>query len=151
MKFTDFLTKDCCVMELKASTKEEAIRELAAVLAAKGRITDEADFVKHVLEREALGSTGIGNSVAVPHCPTRSVKEMVIAFGRSGAGIEFGAIDGARVNYIFLAGANPDQLGIYLQMLASLSRLLATPAFREEFGMARAAEQLIAAFRKYEK
>lgn len=151
MKFTDFLTKDCCVMELTAATKEEAIRELAAVLTAQGKITDKEDFIKHILERERLGSTGIGNHVAVPHCPTRSVKDLVMAFGRSSRGIEFGSLDGGEVNYIFMMGTNPDQLNVYLRLLASLSKLLTNRAFRDEFSCVSGAEQLVETFRKYER
>jgi fructose PTS system EIIBC or EIIC component len=151
MKFTDFLTKDSCVMKLSADTKEGAIRELAAVLAKQGKVTDTDDFLKHVFERERLGSTGIGNHVAVPHCPTKSVKDMAMAFGRSTAGIEFGAVDGAEVNYVFLMGTNPEHLSIYLRMLAALSRLLQDRAFRDDFSKAHTADELIAAFKKYEK
>jgi fructose-specific phosphotransferase system IIA component len=151
MKFTDFLTQECCVMTLESTTKEGAIRELSAVLARQGKLTDTDDFIKHILERERLGSTGIGNYVAVPHCPTRSVKQLVMAFGRSPAGIEFGAQDGNGVKYVFLMGANPDHLNVYLKMLAGLSRLLTNREFRDKFGQAQTAEQLIGIFRAYEK
>ena len=150
MKFTDFLTRDCCVMELKASTREDAVRELAAVMASRGRITDTEDFIKHILERELLGSTGIGNRVAIPHCPTRSVKQLAIGFGRSSRGIDFGAVDGQAVKYIFLMGTNPEQLPLYLKFLSGLSKLLGDKAFYSEFSGAGSPEELVTAFRKYE-
>jgi len=151
MKFTDFLTKDCCVMDLKAETKEDAIRELAGVMASRGLITDTDDFIKHIFEREHLGSTGIGNHVAIPHCPTRSVKDLAIGFGRSSRGIDFSAVDGKEVNYIFLMGTHPEHLGLYLKFLAGLSRLLADHAFYSEFSGVGSPEELIAVFSKYEK
>ncbi|MGE5308985.1 MAG: PTS sugar transporter subunit IIA [Deltaproteobacteria bacterium] len=151
MKFTDFLTKDSCVMDLKAKSKEEAIRELAGVLGNVGKVTDTADFVKHLLEREALGSTGIGKGVAVPHCPTKSVKELAIAFGKSSKGIPFGSADSREVRYIFLMGTNPEHLGVYLRMLANLSKLLTVRAFKEDLDKASTPEQLVEAFRKFEK
>jgi fructose-specific phosphotransferase system IIA component len=151
MKFTDFLTKECCVMDMKASAKEGAIRELADVLKTQGKVTDEEDFIKHILEREKLGSTGIGNRVAIPHCPTKSVKSVVMAFGRVKNGIDFQSFDGHEVNHIFLMGTNPEDLNIYLKLLASLAKLLNDRIFRQEFGAASTADELIAIFKKHEK
>jgi PTS system fructose-specific IIC component len=151
MKFTDFLTKECCVMDMKASTKEAAIRELAGVLKTQGKVIDEEDFVKHVMEREKLGSTGIGNSVAIPHCPTKSVNGVVMAFGRSKQGVDFQSFDGREVNHIFLMGTNPEDLNIYLKLLASLAKLLNDRVFRAEFAAASTADELTAIFKKHEK
>lgn len=151
MKFTDFLTKECCIMELRADTREGAIQELAAGLAARGKISDPGDFVARVLERERLGSTGVGNGIAIPHCPAPSISDLVIAFGKSSRGIDFEAIDGAAVKYIFLLGANPAHLSAYLTMLASLSRLLTNRAFRDEFERCEDAGRLVEVFRRYEK
>jgi len=101
MKFTDYLTKETCLMDLKSSTKEGAIKELADVLYKNGKVTDKDDFIKHVFQREMLGSTGVGNRVAIPHCPTSSVNGVVIAYGKSKDGVDFQAFDGCEVNHIF--------------------------------------------------
>jgi PTS system fructose-specific IIC component len=151
MRLTDFLSAEHCVMDLKAQTKEAAIRELAAVLNNTGKVRDYEDFVKHVMEREKLGSTGIGNRVAIPHTPTNSVDGLVVVFGRSSCGIDFQSLDGEEVNSIFLMGTNPQELNIYLKLLAGLSKLLSDRAFREEFMRANTAEELIAVFKRYEK
>jgi fructose PTS system EIIBC or EIIC component len=151
MKFSDYLTKESCVMDLKAATKEAAIRELADVLTRQGRVSDENDFIKHVMEREMLGSTGIGNRVAIPHCPTQSVKGVVVAFGRSKQGIDFQAFDGHEVNHMFLMGTNPEDLNVYLKLLATLSKLLNDRVFRLEFSSAETPEGLIEVFKKHEK
>lgn len=138
-------------MDLKAAGKEEAIRELADLLTSQGRVNDKEDFIKHVLEREMLGSTGIGNHVAIPHCPTQSVHGVVVAFGRSKQGIDFQSSDGREVNHIFLMGTNPDDLNVYLKLLAALSRLLNDRFFRRDFTAAETPEELIAVFKKHEK
>jgi fructose PTS system EIIBC or EIIC component len=151
MKFTDFLTKESCIMDVQAGTKEAAIRELADMLTKQGRVKDEEDFIKHVLEREMLGSTGIGNRVAIPHCPTQSVQGVVVAFGRSKQGIDFQSFDGHEVNNIFLMGTNPEDLNVYLKLLATLSKLLNDRIFRQEFSNAATADELIAVFKKHEK
>ena len=138
-------------MDLKASTKEAAIRELADLLTRHGRVADEEDFIKHVMEREMLGSTGIGNHVAIPHCPTQSVKGVAVAFGRSKQGVDFQSFDGLEVKHVFLMGTNPEDLNVYLKLLATLSKLLNDRMFRQEFGNATTADELIAVFKKYEK
>jgi fructose-specific phosphotransferase system IIA component len=138
-------------MDLQAVSKEAAIRELADMLTKQGRVKDEEDFIKHVLEREMLGSTGIGNRVAIPHCPTQSVHGVVVAFGRSKQGVDFQSFDGHEVNNIFMMGTNPEDLNIYLKLLATLSKLLNDRIFRQEFSQAATPDELIAVFKKHEK
>jgi fructose-specific phosphotransferase system IIA component len=151
MKLTDFLRPEFCVVDLKANNKETAIRELTSVLSSSGKVNNQEDFIKHIMERERLGSTGIGNRVAIPHAPTQSVNGLVVAFGRSINGIDFQSLDGDEVNLIFLLGTNPDNLGIYLKFLASLSRLLNNLQFREEFMAADSADSIIEVLKKHEK
>ncbi|MCX5708588.1 MAG: PTS sugar transporter subunit IIA [Candidatus Omnitrophica bacterium] len=151
MKLTDFLRPEFCVVDLKANNKEAAIRELASVLLPSGKVNNKEDFIKHIMERERLGSTGIGNRVAIPHAPTQSVNDLVVAFGRSVNGIDFQSLDGDEVNLIFLLGTNPDNLGIYLKFLAGLSRLLNNRQFREEFMAANSPAAIIEVLKKHEK
>jgi len=151
MRISDYLKKEFCIMDLKASTKEEAIKELASVLKPSGKIKDLDDFIKHILEREALGSTGIGNRVAIPHSPTESVEGLVVAFGCSLRGIDFQSIDGDEVNFIFLMGTAPSDLNIYLKLLATLSRLLNDRLFREEFVLVDTPGEVIDLFKKHEE
>ena len=151
MKLTDFFRPEFCLMDLKASNKEAAIRELTSILAPSGKIKDKEDFIKHVLEREGLGSTGIGNRVAIPHAPTKSVEGLVVAFGRSEKGIDFNSLDGHEVNLIFLLGTNPQDLNLYLKFLAALSKLLNNRQFRQEFTCADTAESLVQVLAKFEK
>lgn len=151
MKLSDFLKPEFCLMDLKASNKEAAIRELTSVLAPTGKIKDNEDFIKHILEREGLGSTGIGNRVAIPHAPTRSVEGLVVAFGRSEKGIDFQSLDGHEVNLIFLLGTNPQDLNEYLKFLATLAKLLNNRQFRQEFTGADSPEALVQVLTKFEK
>ncbi len=151
MRLTDFLRPEFCLMDLKAGSKESAIKELASVLLPSGKVNDKEDFIKHIMERERLGSTGIGNHVAIPHAPTQSVDGLVVAFGRSIGGLDFQSLDGDEVNLIFLLGTNPQDLGTYLKFLATLSRLLNNRQFREEFMTADSAAALIEVLKKHEK
>lgn len=151
MVVSDYLKEKFCLVDLQATDKGGAIKELAEVLSAGGKIIDREAFIKDVREREELGSTGIGNNVGIPHARTKAVKGFVIAFGRSTSGIEFKALDGEKVNLIFLMGADPGELNLYLRILAELSKLLMNVAFRETLISANSAAEVIAAVKKFEK
>jgi len=151
MVVSNYLREKFCLVDLQATNKEGAVKELAEVLSDGGKITDQEAFVKDVLEREELGSTGIGNKVGIPHARTKSVKGFVIAFGRSTSGIEFKSLDGEKVNLVFLMGADPGELNLYLRILAELSKLLMNPAFRDTLTSANSAAEVIAAVKKFEK
>jgi PTS system fructose-specific IIC component len=150
MRISDYLKKDFCIMDLKANTKEEAIREIASCLTNNGKIQDKETFINEILKRESLGSTGIGHRVAIPHARTEVVNGFAIGFGRSSAGINFNALDGEKVNLIFVMGANPQELNLYLRLLAELSKLLMENSFRRELLLAHDAEQVIGLIRKFE-
>jgi fructose-specific phosphotransferase system IIA component len=151
MIVSDYIKEKFCTMDLKAQDKESAIKEVAQILDGAGRIVDKEKFIADVLEREALGSTGIGNNVAIPHARTDSVKGFIIGFGRSVSGIEFDSLDGAKVNLIFLMGADPSELNLYLRILAELSKLLMDSAFRQALVSAQSAADVISIIKKFEK
>ncbi|MFH1771862.1 MAG: PTS sugar transporter subunit IIA [Candidatus Omnitrophota bacterium] len=151
MRVSDHLKEDFCIMDLQAQDKEAAIREIAGNLRASGKIVDGDNFIKAVIEREGLGSTGIGHNVAIPHARTDTVKGFVIGFGRSKKGIEFNALDGQPVTLIFLMGADLRELNFYLRVLAELSKLLMSNSFRSELMEAQAPQEIIKIIRKFEK
>ncbi|MFE0045444.1 fructose-specific PTS transporter subunit EIIC [Streptomyces albireticuli] len=117
---------------LAARSKEAAIHELAGLLAATGRVTDPDGLVAAVLAREALGTTGLGEEIAIPHAKTDAVSAPVVAFARSEEGIEWGALDGTRARLIFMIAVPERMAGDeHLRILAMLSRKLMDPGFRE--------------------
>lgn len=150
MKISDYFKKEFCIMDLKATKKEEAIREIASCLANNGKIKDKESFINEILKREALGSTGIGHKVAIPHARTEVVNGFAIGFGKSIGGIDFNALDGEKVNLIFVMGANPQELNLYLRLLAELSKLLMENSFRRELFAAKSAEEVIELIKKFE-
>ncbi len=151
MKISQYLRKEFCVMNLKAATKEEAIREIVSVLDGPGKIRDKDKFIEDILEREQLGSTGIGHNVAIPHARTDVVEGFVIGMGRSEKGIDFKSIDGEKVYIIFLMGASTKELNLYLRLLAELSKLLMNSSFREQLMSARSSKEVLEVFEKFEK
>ena len=151
MKVSEYLKEKYCLMDIKSENKDDAIREIAEYLSTDGKLIEKDKFVADVLERETLGSTGIGNNVAIPHARTDAVKGFLIGFGKSSSGIEFQALDGDKVNLVFLMGADPGELNLYLRILAELSKLLMSSSFREALLAASTAKEVIAAVTNFEQ
>ncbi len=131
MKIVDFLNEKAVLPVIKSTNKEGVIRELVDILAKAEGIKNKEELVKVLLNREALGSTGIGQGVGIPHGKTNSVKRLVAAFGISPQGVNFDALDGETVYIFFLLVAPEDSAGPHLKGLARISRLLKDKFFRE--------------------
>lgn len=133
MKILDFLCSEAVVSDLKATNKEELIDELVGSLAEAGAIKsgDKAQVVEVLLAREALGSTAIGQGIAIPHGKVECVDKLVAALGISKAGIDFDSLDGEPAHIFFLLVAPVDSAGPHLKALARVSRLLKDKYFRD--------------------
>ena len=131
MKIVEFLNEKAVTANIKATTKEGVIRELVDLLAKAEGIRNKEDLVKTLLNREALGSTGIGQGVGIPHGKTNAVKKLIAAFGICHEGVNFDALDGEPVYIFFLLVAPEDSAGPHLKALARISRLLKDKFFRE--------------------
>ena len=132
MKITDILKKEFIFGELKAKGKREVLVELVGAF-AKGNVKVDPDAVLHVLlEREKLGSTGIGEGIAIPHGKLAGLEEMAVAFGRSKEGIDFEAMDGKPAHLFFLLMAPENSVGQHLKALAKISRMLKDEAFQKK-------------------
>ena len=131
MKIVDFLNEKAVISNLKGTTKEAVLRELVEALAKAEGIKIKEELIKVLINREALGSTGIGQGVGIPHAKTNVVKKLVAAFGLSHTGVNFDALDGEPVYIFFLLVAPEDSAGPHLKGLARISRLLKDRFFRE--------------------
>ena len=131
MKIVEFLNEKAVTANIKATNKEGIIRELVDLLAKAEGIKNKEDLVKILLNRETLGSTGIGQGVGIPHGKTNAVKKLVAAFGICHEGVNFDALDGEPVYIFFLLVAPEDSAGPHLKALARISRLLKDKFFRE--------------------
>lgn len=127
----DLLQDDLVIEEIKATDKIGVIREFAGILQATGRVTDAEALVRVLLERESLGSTGIGNGVAIPHGKLSFISNMVVAFGRSSRGVDFQSLDAQPVYLFFLLVTPDNKPGDHLKALARISRILKNPDLRE--------------------
>jgi len=142
MKITDMLKREFVLEQLKAGNKRDALTELAGVFAL-GRIKVDSEAMLHVLlERERLGSTGIGDGIAIPHGKLPGLEEMVVSFGRSREGIAFEAMDGKPVHLFFLLMAPENSAGQHLKALAKISRMLKDANFRKSLLEAKMHEDL---------
>lgn len=131
MSIVEYLSEDCVKMNLKAATKKEALAELAALLARGGYISDRRRIVKDLLEREALGSTGIGRGIAFPHCRSSAAKTVRLALGLSRDGVPFQAMDGEPARMIVLEVAPRNARGEQLRIMGRLATLLMDRRLRE--------------------
>lgn len=131
MKITDMLKREFVLEPLKADNKRDVLAELAGVF-AQGSVNVHPEAVLHVLlERERLGSTGIGDGIAIPHGKISGLEEMMVSFGRSREGINFDAMDGKPVHLFFLLMAPENSAGQHLKALAKISRMLKDANFRK--------------------
>lgn len=133
MKINDFLRDKAVATTLKSMDKPGVIRELVQLLVKSGDVkaSDVDRFVEVLLAREALGSTGIGQGVGIPHGKSNCVNQLVGAFGISSRGVNFEALDGEPVYIFFLLVAPEDAAGPHLKALARISRLLKDKFFRD--------------------
>lgn len=128
----DVITEDLIQLEMKATTKEEAIHELTRLLMANGDIADEDDFMADVFEREAEGMTGIGNSIAIPHGKSDSVIKTSLVVGKAAKPIPWESLDEEPVRVIILfAVKNTDANTMHIKLLQKVAMLLADEDFIE--------------------
>lgn len=124
IKLSVLLQEKLIDLKLTGTNKKEIIAELVELVAKSGKLKDRKAFLKAILEREKLGSTGIGNGVAIPHAKSKVARGFVLVLGRKDEGIDFGALDGERT-YLFFSLASPeDDVGGHLKVLAEIARLI---------------------------
>ncbi|MGX1567412.1 fructose-specific PTS transporter subunit EIIC [Streptomyces sp. NPDC055506] len=126
------LTEQTVKVGLEAGDKEAAIREMAELLARTGKVADLDELVATALRREAQGTTGLGEEIAIPHAKTDAVTEPVVGFARSAQGVEWGSLDGTKARLVFMIAVPEAAAGDeHLRILALLSRKLMDAGFRE--------------------
>jgi len=133
MKIMDFLSTKAITTEIKSTKKEDVIKELVDLLINSGEI-DKASrnrLTDALMERESLGSTAIGQGIAIPHAKCECIAKLVGAFGLSKKGIDFDSLDGEPVHIFFLLVAPQDSAGPHLKALARISRLFKDKYFRD--------------------
>ena len=145
MKLMDFVVPSAIVTDMQVTTKEGAIRGLVSALKVAGIVPAESEdsIVAAILKREELGSTGIGNGVAVPHTKHVSVSKLVAAIALTRDGVDFQSLDGGQVHILFLLVSPPDRPGDHLRGLENISRHLRNQNFCNFLRQAKTKEDVI--------
>lgn len=142
MKIVDLLNPAAITADLKATGKNEVLAELTDAIVKVESSLDRDEVVKVLQERERLGSTGIGEGVAIPHGKLKDLKHLMISFGRSRSGVDFDSMDGKPAHLFFLLVAPEESVGVHLKTLARVSKLLKNPAVRNRLIEAADGEDL---------
>ena len=124
MKLHNLLIKDMIIEELDSQDKEGALKEMVSFLKRRKKISKEKELYGKLLQREELGSTAIGEGVAIPHCKMKGVKNPIVLLAISRKSIDFQSLDGNPSNIFFLVVSSPDNPSLNLQILAAIASLV---------------------------
>lgn len=150
IKITDYLEENLINLELNCKNKEETLRDLSSLIGKSEKVIDGKELYHALVEREKIGSTGIGKGVAIPHAKTEAASELIIAFGKNRDKIEFDSLDGEGANLFFVFASPVKDSHIYLKVLARISRLIREERFREKLMSCRTPQEVIEAIREEE-
>ena len=152
MKISDLMDEKLVFLDVPGNSRREVITRIVEKIAAATReLKHPEKFVNEVLDRERLGSTGIGDEVAIPHARTTLVDRILVAFARTEKPVDFEALDGKPVRYIFLMAVPIKELRSYLATLATISRLVKNKSLRKVFQTAQTSAELLNAIRDAEQ
>jgi mannitol/fructose-specific phosphotransferase system IIA component (Ntr-type) len=150
VKISDIIPVGAIKIPMEASDKEEAFEEMVDLLVECGGITNREAALAAIRKREDLGSTGIGDGVAIPHGKDASITELIGALGISRDGIEYGGVDGKPVRVVFLLLARTDNPGPHIQALAEIAQLIQAPGFMDRIQKAKNAQEVLDIIRSEE-
>ena len=148
MKILDILPPENVISDLQGTTKLAVLEELASALAANHPEILKDRLVDVLLEREKLGSTAIGEGIAIPHGKLPKLAGVLAVFGRSRDGVDFQSLDGGLTQLFFLLVAPEDASGAHLKALARVSRLLRDKEFRQRLIAADGTESIYETIRQ---
>lgn len=151
MQLSDYIQEAGISLELKGSSKVEILNSLVQLLGKNTSLSDEENLIDRLVEREKLGTTGIGFGVAIPHCKTSEVDKLHIMIGKSTQEIDYAALDGKPVKLFFLLVAPENSSAQHLHALAKIARLAKDSATRMEIMETSTKEDLLELIKAKEK
>lgn len=150
MKILDVLKEEAILVNLKARDKKGVIEELVAPVSRISGIEDDT-LVRVLLDRERLGSTGIGGGIGIPHGKLKALDRLILGFGLSREGIDFESMDGMPTHIFFILVTPENSTGLHLKLLAQISRVLKNEAFKERLLAAAQPSDIVEAIKEYER
>ncbi|MBH9989373.1 MULTISPECIES: PTS fructose transporter subunit IIABC [unclassified Lactobacillus] len=151
MKIKDILAPESMIMALKATNKEDAVKEMADLEVKTGIVNDEDEFIKSIWARENESTTGIGDGIAMPHARNKTINKARVLFAKSEQGIDYNSLDGQPVHLFFMITAPDGADNTHLQALAKLSGLLIDPDLVNALKKAQTPEEVIQLFEDAEQ
>src|SRR5690242_9105393 len=148
MSLANLLSAEQIIPEMKATERWSAIVELIDLLVSLGKVkpADRDSILAALRQREETMSTGIGFGIAIPHCSSDRIENVVAAFGRSTNGIEFDALDNAPVKFVVLFIVPKNQFQTHLRTLASIAKFLNDRGTRDKLGSAKSKDEILSIF-----
>jgi PTS system nitrogen regulatory IIA component len=131
MKIMDYLDEEWVIADLQGTDKASILKELSSVLVKPCKATSGEELLQVLLDREKLGSTGIGEGIAIPHGRLKKLKFFFISFGRSAQGVDFDSIDRKPSHLFFLVMAPENSAVDNLKLLSRIVTLLKEPSFKK--------------------
>ncbi len=147
MEILDLLKKETISIDLKSKNKRAVLNEIVAPIANKYKIQQDK-IVKVLLEREKLGSTGIGDGIGIPHGKLQDIESFILGLGISKQGVDFDSMDGKPAYIFFLLIAPLNSTGTHLRLLSKISKLLKNELFREKLINAVNSEEILSLIEK---
>ncbi len=142
-RISELLVPDLINLNLTASDKEGVLEEMATMVHNAGKVSDRDAFLKSLMKRENLESTGIGKGLAIPHARTDTVQGVVMAFARSEVGVDFQSLDKKPAHLVFLIASPEREKSAYIKALARISRLLRKDDFRNRLMKATTPQEVL--------
>lgn len=143
IRINDFIDVNLINLSLKAKDKPGVLIELSELLKRSSNISQNNLCYEAIVERERIGSTGIGKGVAIPHAKTECATQLTIGFGISKSGIEFESLDGEKTHLFFVFASPKSESQVYLKILARISRLIRSASFRKALLTAKTPEEIV--------
>lgn len=142
MKLLDFLTQQTIITDLKFSDKKAVLEELSLPVSALTRL-DHKEILRVLMERENLGSTGIGGGIAIPHGKLKNLQNPILGIGLSRKGVNFDTMDGKPAHLFFLLLTPDNSTDLHLKLLARISKILKNEVFKEKITRAAKPEEIL--------
>ncbi len=151
INLSNLLKENLIELDLKGETKAEIIDELVGIVGKAGKVRNRKALADGLMEREKLGSTAIGNGVAVPHAKIDGIKQTILAFGRSANGVDFNSLDGEKTHLFFMLISPKEDIGAHLKILAKISHLIKDRFMVGLFKKAKSKKEVLSIISSLEK